>query len=273
VQRLQPAAWGPRQVLVACGLGLASFALTSAILIVLVTVLDIQGRTDDIGDVFDAAGAVARWTDERLRAAAAGAELPSRPHIWANIDLLRLAFFATLIHNVVLVMIVGIIAKQQGYREMWRTFGFDRFRPGHIWRPIAAMFVMYAFVIAYALVVGALGIDALRPENTIPVAVTRDGLTFALMAALACVAAPISEELFFRGLVFRGLLRWGFWPAAAVSGLIFSAIHLDLGSLFPYFVIGMILAWLYWTRGSLAEAVIFHFLFNTTSVLLLAATS
>lgn len=223
--------------------------------------------------MFDAAAAIARWTDERLRAAATGAELPAPPDIWANLDLLRIAFFATLIHNVVLVMIVGVMAKQQGYREMWRTFGFNRFRPGHIWRPIAAMFVMYTFVVAWALTVSALGLDFLRPENTIPVAVTRDGLTFALMAALACVAAPISEELFFRGLMFRGLLHWGFWPAAVVSALVFSAIHFDVGSLFPYFVIGMILAWLYWARGSLAEAVLFHFLFNTTSVVLLAATS
>jgi membrane protease YdiL (CAAX protease family) len=247
--------------------------VTSAIVIGLAIVLDIDGRSDDIGDVFDAAAAIARWTDARLQAAARGEELPAPPHIWANLDLLRLAFFATLIHNVVLVMVVGIIAKQQGYREMWRTFGFDRFRPGHTWRPVAAMGVMYAFVIAWALIVTALDIDVLRPENTIPVAVTRDRLTFALMAALACVAAPISEELFFRGLLFRGLLRWGFWPAAAVSALVFSAIHFDIGSLFPYFVIGMILAWLYWARGSLMEAVLFHFLFNTTSVVLLAITS
>ena len=85
------------------------------------------------------------------------------------------------------------------------------------------------------------------------------------------VAAPFTEELFFRGFVFAGLSKWGFWPAAAVSALLFSLVHFDPGSLIPFFGIGIVMCWLFWSRGSLWDSVLFHFLFNFTSFLILAS--
>jgi membrane protease YdiL (CAAX protease family) len=89
---------------------------------------------------------------------------------------------------------------------------------------------------------------------------------------VAVVAAPISEELFFRGFAFGGLLRWGYWPAAAVSALGFSLAHFDPGSVIPFFCIGLVMAWLYWRRGSLWDSITFHFLFNFISFALLLAS-
>jgi len=75
--------------------------------------------------------------------------------------------------------------------------------------------------------------------------------------------------LLFRGLVFGGLVRWGFWPAALLSGVGFSMAHIDPGTFIPFTLIGMALAWVYWSTGSLWDAIIAHSLFNTTSFLLL----
>ena len=83
----------------------------------------------------------------------------------------------------------------------------------------------------------------------------------------------LPEELFFRGFMFSGLLKWGFWPAAALSALMFALVHFDPGSLLPFFGIGVLMAWLYWRRGSLWDAIAFHFLFNALSFSILVAIS
>ena len=56
----------------------------------------------------------------------------------------------------------------------------------------------------------------------------REGLPLTVVAAV--VAAPLAEELFFRGFAFGELVRagrWGFWPAAIVTGAVFGAVHLS----------------------------------------------
>ena len=80
-------------------------------------------------------------------------------------------------------------------------------------------------------------------------------LTFQALAFIT----PISEELFFRGFIFRGLLpKMGPWGAIAASALVFSAFHLSLGGLVPIFITGFLLAWLYWRTGSLWAAIGAH---------------
>jgi membrane protease YdiL (CAAX protease family) len=66
--------------------------------------------------------------------------------------------------------------------------------------------------------------------------------------------APLGEELLFRGLMLRGLVRrLRFWPAALVSSLVFASAHLDAYVLWPraigIFGTGLALAWVYRTRG------------------------
>jgi membrane protease YdiL (CAAX protease family) len=66
--------------------------------------------------------------------------------------------------------------------------------------------------------------------------------------------APLGEELLFRGLMLRGLVRrLRFWPAAAVSSLVFASAHLDAYTLWPralgIVLTGLALAWVYRTRG------------------------
>ncbi|MFN8122589.1 MAG: type II CAAX endopeptidase family protein [Thermoleophilia bacterium] len=70
------------------------------------------------------------------------------------------------------------------------------------------------------------------------------------------VLAPLGEELVFRVLLLRALVRrMGFWPAAVVSGLIFGSVHLDawIDLFWPRWialvVVGIGLAWLYRWRG------------------------
>jgi len=71
------------------------------------------------------------------------------------------------------------------------------------------------------------------------------------------VFAPIGEELLFRGLELRGLVRvMPFALAAPLSGVVFTAAHLDAYLVWPRAValvlVGWVLAWLYRRRGMVA---------------------
>jgi membrane protease YdiL (CAAX protease family) len=263
--------WGPKQVLVATGIAISLFIFINGLYVAIVLVYD-RGRVSDIGDTFTRAGAVARYADERLRAAADNQPLPRPPEILADIVSVKIGFATTLFYEVLLVAVVGG-ASRQSFRGLVQSFGLDRFRLRALWRPAVGVFAAYSLVAAYAIAVTAVGIDFLKPQSTLPGALTRDDTALAMGFVLAVIAAPISEEFFFRGLVFGGLLRWGFWPAAAVSAALFTLAHLDPGSIIPYFGVGIIMAYLYWARGSLWDSMLFHLLFNFTSFALLLAGS
>lgn len=86
-----------------------------------------------------------------------------------------------------------------------------------------------------------------------------------LLGALAVVvAAPIGEEIFFRGFLFGSLRRrFGFWVSGAISGAVFAAVHV-LPLLMPLmFVVGLGLALIYERRGSLVASMAAHAAFNS----------
>jgi membrane protease YdiL (CAAX protease family) len=227
---------------------------------------------EDAGeDVFEQAGMVWEWSDERLQAAAENRDLPDPPRIFADLTAIKIGFATTLVYEVSLIAVVAIVARQADFKQLRKNFHLERFSFEDLWVPVVAMIGLYVFVIAYTVLVDLLGIDALEPRSNVPEPIQRDNLGMIIAGVLACLAAPFTEELFFRGLVFRGLLRWGFLPAAAISAFIFSGAHLSIGALIPFFVVGMTMAWLYWRRSRLWDTIVFHFLFNATSFALLAA--
>ena len=98
------------------------------------------------------------------------------------------------------------------------------------------------------------------------------------MALLVCALvlfAPVGEELLFRGLALRGLVRlMPFMWAAPLSGLLFTAAHLDAYLVWPralaLALVGWVLAWLYRRRG-MAAAVVAHGTVNAVAAVALIA--
>lgn len=98
-----------------------------------------------------------------------------------------------------------------------------------------------------------------------------------LMVIALVVFAPLGEELLFRGLLLRGLVRrMRFWPAAMLSSALFAAAHADAYLLWPRAVAlvatGMVLAWVYRKRGYWAS-VTTHATVNTIASIALIASS
>jgi uncharacterized protein len=100
------------------------------------------------------------------------------------------------------------------------------------------------------------------------------GLDTGPLAAVAVVAvialvAPLSEELFFRGMLFGGLrTRLSTVTAALVSGIVFGALHAPTGitAVPPLIAFGFVLALLYERSGSLGPPIILHVINNSLAL-------
>jgi membrane protease YdiL (CAAX protease family) len=141
--------------------------------------------------------------------------------------------------------------------------------------PYASMAIAYFGYIAVAVLIAAL----LQPEQE---DVTRDlgfgegplGSTAA--ALLIIVAAPLSEEMFFRGFMFRGLRRSvPFVVAAVISSVVWGLFHYtgagSWGVVLQLSIFGLALAWLYERTGSIWPTIAVHALNNAIAFALLTS--
>lgn len=97
---------------------------------------------------------------------------------------------------------------------------------------------------------------------------SKDPRILGLMAFAAVVAAPLCEEIVFRGYFYPVLKRYsGAWPAAICSALVFASAHGSLTAMLPLFAFGLLLVVLYEKTGSLWAPISVHFCFNGATVL------
>lgn len=91
-----------------------------------------------------------------------------------------------------------------------------------------------------------------------------------LMTLLAITVAPVTEELIFRGGIFRYMrTRTPRWVALLVPALLFGALHANLASFVPLVVLGIILALAYERTGSIVVPIVAHGLFNLHTIALI----
>lgn len=96
---------------------------------------------------------------------------------------------------------------------------------------------------------------------------TNDPQVLGLMAFAAVVAAPLCEEIVFRGYLYPVLKKFsGIGPATLCSSLVFAAAHGNLTALLPLLIFGGLLVLLYEKTGSLWAPIAAHFCFNSATV-------
>ena len=89
-----------------------------------------------------------------------------------------------------------------------------------------------------------------------------------LISAAAVVTAPVVEEIYFRGVLFNGLLsRLGGKTSLLLCGIVFAVVHGNAGSFAGLVLIGAFLAHSYRATRSLMTPVIVHACFNLVSLL------
>jgi membrane protease YdiL (CAAX protease family) len=88
------------------------------------------------------------------------------------------------------------------------------------------------------------------------------------------VLAPIAEELYFRGFVFRSYLHTkGPWVAYGATSLLFATLHLNLPALLPILVLSVLLCLAYHKTGSIIPSIVGHAVNNTTAFCILYFTN
>lgn len=81
------------------------------------------------------------------------------------------------------------------------------------------------------------------------------------------IAAPLLEEILFRGIILDGFLK-RYSPGKAIvwSSLLFGLIHLNPWQFIAAFTIGLATGWIYWKSKSLLPCIIIHFVTNASAV-------
>lgn len=128
-----------------------------------------------------------------------------------------------------------------------------------------ALFLLTIIVVApalYALITLMTGERVIPPSQPILPDEPNAG-QIALGGFAALVAAPVAEEIFFRGFLFGALRRrFRFAVAAALSGAVFGVFHV-IPLLIPVMIlVGVGLAYIYERRGSLFASIAAHSAFN-----------
>jgi len=131
----------------------------------------------------------------------------------------------------------------------------------------------FIILIAYVFIVMGMGVDVLEPpEDQVPIEFFKSPIVIFAIGIGVLLAAPLFEELFFRGFLFPAFRRMaGVLPAAVFSGLLFGLVHFDLGFIVPFGLIGATFALLYWSTDSLYTSMSSHFLFNLIGFVALVA--
>jgi uncharacterized protein len=161
--------------------------------------------------------------------------------------------------------------------EPLRFAGFQK--PHHRWFYVAALLL----VLLGTYLVGALALvnksiplsealvreEAAKTTAISKIAIAHNLPQLLLNIALIGVLPAIGEELFFRGMLQRILIQLfkSPWAGIIITGVIFSAIHMQFSGFLPRMALGVVLGALYWYSGSLWPGILFHFLYNSLGVI------
>jgi membrane protease YdiL (CAAX protease family) len=96
----------------------------------------------------------------------------------------------------------------------------------------------------------------------------RDSVALAIFFLTACVAAPMFEEIIFRGFLLPSLTRYvPVWGAILASSLLFAIAHLSLSEVLPLATLGMVLGVVYTRSRNLLASMLLHGLWNAGTLL------
>jgi membrane protease YdiL (CAAX protease family) len=172
-------------------------------------------------------------------------------NVWSQI--------ATALGFLLVPMALAAMRGARGPREIFARLGVQAFRPSALkWMGLTVVLYL-AFNIFYsAVITEPHQQDIAKGFGAIPIQIL-----------LIVVAAPVSEEICFRGMLFGGLReKLPRIVAALLCGLIFGALHALTGitAVPPLIVLGFLLALLYERTGSILPGMILHMLNNIVAL-------
>ena len=103
------------------------------------------------------------------------------------------------------------------------------------------------------------------PHPLVPIVMKDESvLDLIYMMVFACILGPITEEIFFRGLLYPLFKkRVGIVLVAVLTAMLFAFLHMNWVMVLSIFVLGILFAYLYEKTGSLLPSMFVHMLHNT----------
>lgn len=147
------------------------------------------------------------------------------------------------------------------FRFKWRSNWF-------LWG-LGGYFVALPLVILVSLINQKLWQGQGGSNPILPLALEgQDSIALFLFCLTACVAAPMFEEIFFRGFLLPSLTRYvPVWAAIFVSGFLFAIAHLSLSEVLPLATLGIVLGIVYTRSRNLLASMFLHGLWNAGTLL------
>jgi len=168
-------------------------------------------------------------------------------------------FIILILSDVAVLLVIFLINTKK-----WKS---DRF-----WsvRELKAAPLVLCAVLGAALNLFIVGVLALLPIPEIeqPIDILF-GSNLALELLCMCLSAPVIEEIIFRGIVQKRLMKMTSLPVALIlQALIFGVIHFNILQSTYAFFIGILLGFVYIWLDSVWPTIIIHAACNTTSIML-----
>lgn len=149
-------------------------------------------------------------------------------------------------------------------RVPWHALGLNRFNPNTLAIGCGLLVAVYVVVIINNLIMVALGIITQADVVSDLLGEIDSPLLFAFVTA---IVAPFTEELFFRGFLFKGLReKYGWVNALMFSSIIFALFHGQIATLIPTFLLGALFAYMYQRTESVFPGMFLHFTVNAMGV-------
>ncbi len=160
-----------------------------------------------------------------------------------------------------LVYVIPVILILAWRRANWLALGFRKFTGSALGLGCGLVVLTYMLTIVYSTVLVMLKIKT-QGQSLLEIMAAAGSPVGIVVAAV--LAAPIAEEIFFRGFLFQGLRqKYGWNKAAILSSLVFASLHLQLAALFPTFLLGYVFSFIYHKSNSIWPGIILHFLINS----------
>jgi membrane protease YdiL (CAAX protease family) len=164
--------------------------------------------------------------------------------------------------NVVQVAILALAARRPG----WSVAEYL----GLVWpsrrQAVTAFLILVPFLLGYDALTYLLGRDIVPPFQVDTYRSARDAGMLPLFCFALVIAAPIAEEIVFRGFLFRGWVRSerAALPGIVLISLLFAVIHMqyDWFGVLQVFCIGLLLGFTRWRSGSTLLTILMHVLAN-----------
>lgn len=129
---------------------------------------------------------------------------------------------------------------------------------------IGGYFVAFPLTIAVSLVNQQFWQGQGGSNPILQIALENDsGIALLVFALAASVAAPLYEEIMFRGFILPSLTRYVSVPAAiAISSILFALAHLNLSEVAPLATLGAVLGTVYTRSRGLLAPILLHAVWN-----------